>query len=282
MKINQYSTANEFLLKCEVILLENETQNNLILGLADSLAKRKRQGNGELFFSIEDGGEIIAAALRTDVEKPISVSEVSNQAIDTFINYLLEKNIDLGGVVGEIKTSTYFAKEYTQTFKKPLKLFMHQGVYQLDELKVPPLMGNLLRVATEDDLSLVESFVHDFIKSCFPNDIKALDNVKTMSKRHIDHQALFLLEGSDGQLVSMACNNRETRNSGCISLVFTPDNQRGKGYGSLITALSSQRVLANGKKFCNLFTDLSNPTSNHIYQQIGYNKIGESKHFSFL
>jgi predicted GNAT family acetyltransferase len=37
--------------------------------------------------------------------------------------------------------------------------------------------------------------------------------------------------------------------------------------------------LKSGKKFCNLFTDLLNPTSNSIYQKIGYRKIGESKHF---
>ena len=282
MKINQYTTASQFLEKCENVLLKNETQNNLILGLADSLLKRKREGNGTLFFSFEDHGGIIGAALRTDVEKPLSISEVSNKATDALIIYLIKHKIDIGGVVGEIITSTNFSHKYSETLKMALKLIMHQGVYQLDKLIMPEFNGCNLKVANHGDLEVVETFVRGFIMDCFPDDKSALDNVKTMSKRHIDNKVLYLLEDSQGQFVSMACNNRETKNSGCVSLVYTPKGQRGRGFGSTITALSSQQVLKKGKSFCNLFTDLSNPTSNHIYKKIGYIQIGESKHFSFI
>lgn len=56
---------------------------------------------------------------------------------------------------------------------------------------------------------------------------------------------------------------------------------RGHGYGSLVTALVSEKVLKE-KKFANLFTDMTNPTSNSIYQKIGYKKIGENIHFDFI
>jgi len=32
-------------------------------------------------------------------------------------------------------------------------------------------------------------------------------------------------------------------------------------------------VLDNGKEFCSLYTDLSNPVSNSIYQKIGYHPV---------
>jgi predicted GNAT family acetyltransferase len=270
MKINQYTTASEFLNKCENILLEKETQNNLILGLADSLLKRKRKGNGTLFFSFEDHGSIIGAALRTDLEKPLSISEISKDGTDALVNYLAKLKINIGGVVGEIRTSTNFSNQYSVTVKKPLKLIM------------PELNGYNLKIAYEGDLFVVETFVRGFIMDCFPDDKSALDNVRTMSKRHIDNKVLYLLEDPHGKFVSMACNNRETKNSGCVSLVYTPKDQRGRGFGSIITALSSQEVFKKGKSFCNLFTDLSNPTSNHIYKKMGYIQIGESKHFSFI
>jgi predicted GNAT family acetyltransferase len=79
----------------------------------------------------------------------------------------------------------------------------------------------------------------------------------------------------------MAANSRFSQNGGTVSLVYTPDELRGHGYGSVVTALVSEIILKN-KKIANLFTDLTNPTSNSIYQKIGYKKVGENIHFDFL
>ena len=38
-------------------------------------------------------------------------------------------------------------------------------------------------------------------------------------------------------------------------------------------AALSQRMLDAGRRFCFLYTDLSNPTSNAIYQHIGYEPV---------
>ncbi|RMG86271.1 MAG: GNAT family N-acetyltransferase, partial [Chloroflexi bacterium] len=35
----------------------------------------------------------------------------------------------------------------------------------------------------------------------------------------------------------------------------------------------SQWLLEQGRQFCFLFTDLANPTSNHIYQEVGYEAV---------
>ena len=35
----------------------------------------------------------------------------------------------------------------------------------------------------------------------------------------------------------------------------------------------SQEALDSGRRFCFLFTDAANPTSNHIYQEIGYEHV---------
>ena len=47
-----------------------------------------------------------------------------------------------------------------------------------------------------------------------------------------------------------------------------------------VAALSQQR-LASGKLFCTLFTDLGNPTSNSIYQQIGYRPVCDFNAYDF-
>lgn len=42
---------------------------------------------------------------------------------------------------------------------------------------------------------------------------------------------------------------------------------------TVVLAALSQHQLDTGKRFCSLFTDLSNPTSNHSYQTIGYEPV---------
>jgi hypothetical protein len=42
-----------------------------------------------------------------------------------------------------------------------------------------------------------------------------------------------------------------------------------------------QAMLDAGRTFCFLFTDLANPTSNHIYQQIGYRPVCDVDSYAF-
>lgn len=48
----------------------------------------------------------------------------------------------------------------------------------------------------------------------------------------------------------------------------------------LVAALS-QRLLDEGHHCTFLFTDLANPTSNHIYQQVGYEPVSDVSVYTF-
>lgn len=52
-------------------------------------------------------------------------------------------------------------------------------------------------------------------------------------------------------------------------------------YASALTAAASQDQLDAGRTYCFLFTDLANPTSNHIYQQIGYEPVSDVNMYRF-
>ena len=56
---------------------------------------------------------------------------------------------------------------------------------------------------------------------------------------------------------------------------------RGRGYASGCVAALSQAMLDRGKRFCALYTDLSNPISNKIYQNVGYRPIVDCSMVSF-
>ena len=60
-----------------------------------------------------------------------------------------------------------------------------------------------------------------------------------------------------------------------VQLVFTPPELRGHGFASACVAVVTARELAAGRTPM-LYTDLTNPTSNAIYQRIGYRWVTEA------
>ena len=75
------------------------------------------------------------------------------------------------------------------------------------------------------------------------------------------------------KIVSIAMKTRETPHGQFISRVYTPAEERGRGYATSCVAALSRLVLREGNEYCGLFTDLDNPISNHIYKKMGYEPV---------
>ena len=66
-----------------------------------------------------------------------------------------------------------------------------------------------------------------------------------------------------------------------VSAVYTPPALRGHGYARANVAGASQHALDSGATICMLYTDRANPTSNRIYQDIGYRPVGDAQEWLF-
>jgi len=82
-------------------------------------------------------------------------------------------------------------------------------------------------------------------------------------------------------VLSMATVERDTAHGIAISWVYTPSHLRKRGYATACVAALTQRMLDSGKHFCCLYTDLANPTSNSIYEKIGYQPICDVQDWLF-
>ncbi len=80
----------------------------------------------------------------------------------------------------------------------------------------------------------------------------------------------------------MVFSGGSTPNGKRITAVYTPPEHRQKGYATSCVAALSQNLLDSGCKYCFLFTDLANPTSNHIYHKIGYRPVSNWSNYSFV
>jgi predicted GNAT family acetyltransferase len=66
-----------------------------------------------------------------------------------------------------------------------------------------------------------------------------------------------------------------------INLVYTPPDRRRRGYATAAVAALTQQLLNSGSRYCCLYTDLANPTSNSVYRRIGYRPVCDIDQYSF-
>lgn len=283
IRIIQHQEIQSFLDYNEELLLKNESFHNSMLGLAYSIRERPLEENVvPLYYSIIENDKVVAAGIRSIKERPFIISEMNTHSLDLLIQELISKNIELKAIVGEEKSTTYFKDQWIKIKGIDASLNLKLGVYECKKVIPPSVMKGELIQASEEHRKIVREYIKEFSIDCFPDTPSNDERDEALVNRHLLNGSLYLLKNLNNELVTMAANTRSTLNGGTISLVYTPPHFRGSGYGSNAVALLSEKIISNGKKFTNLYTDLKNPTSNSIYQKIGYVMIGQHIHWDFV
>jgi predicted GNAT family acetyltransferase len=150
-------------------------------------------------------------------------------------------------------------------------------MYELREVCTPITERGRLGAAGMKDLELIARWWHTVRMVMFAAS-DAEEDMRTAQGR-IGDRDVYLWE--DGEPVSMASGTRPTRRGISIGMVFTPPEMRNRGFATACVAELSRRLLRTGREFCTLYADVINPTSNHIYQTIGYRPAGDFDEYSF-
>ncbi|MEJ6527413.1 GNAT family N-acetyltransferase [Exiguobacterium sp. USCH10] len=274
MKWIEWKDPNHFADRVIDALLKEEAKNSLMIGVLNNVI----QGVYETFhqFTVEENGELLAI-LQVTPPHPlhyiVADSEREEELPAFIIPHLLENEIPFTEVVSERSQAERFGKAWQEITSGTSEMFMSQGLYRLDEVEDIEMAKGHMRKATTADQAQLEAWYSAFeaesgLRSSSPEKVtKAID---TMLK---NDDAVFW--EVDGQLVSCAKRSRPTENGITVSFVYTSPDARGRGYArSLVADLSRQ--LLETKSFCVLYTDLTNPTSNKIYQEVGYEQIMDS------
>jgi predicted GNAT family acetyltransferase len=85
----------------------------------------------------------------------------------------------------------------------------------------------------------------------------------------------------DGRPVAMCASPGGAPSGARISLVYTPPDLRRRGYATAAVSALTRRLLFGGSRYCCLYTDLANPTSNNVYRRIGYRPVCDIDEYSF-
>lgn len=250
-------------------LEKNEQENNLMLGILQVAQE-------PTFMGVAKRGEEIAIVfLQTEekIQMIVATSEIAEEDIVELAKKLTRVYSNVPGLIGNKKIVQKLAEEIAVLENKKTNVVMEQGVYALQQIKKKWNEDGAFREIGSDELPLIEQWIYQFCEDVRLPTTK--EEAKQTAHTLITNRRLFGLE-VDGKLVSVAAKTRPTTNNITVNFVYTPKEARKKGYASSCVAALSQRMLDEGYKSTTLYTDLANPTSNKIYQEIGYEQIAES------
>ncbi|MBE3597589.1 MAG: GNAT family N-acetyltransferase [Limnochordaceae bacterium] len=276
-------SAAEFLRLVEPFLLQHEAEHNLMLGIAASLSREPDRFEQPPYLSaVEEAGQVIAAAVMTPPRNLVLSRVEAPGALDLFAGDLLAGGWSVPGVLGSKVVSRQFAELWHQRKGVPFRSGMAQRIYALQQVRPVKGVPGRLRRVTENDRTLLVQWVTAFAAEALG------EPDPTRAERFVDahlrpeKRSIFLWEdGQPPRPVSMAASGEPTPNGVRVNAVYTPPELRRRGYASACVAALSQWLLDSGYRYCFLYTDLNNPTSNHIYQAIGYEPVCDVDEYKF-
>jgi RimJ/RimL family protein N-acetyltransferase len=164
---------------------------------------------------------------------------------------------------------TAFSAAWAEATGSSTTVAQRQRLFRLDRLLPPdPAPQGAARIAGPGDRELLIEWSEAFNLETHG---VARDHARTVDDR-LSHGGLTLWEVA-GQPVAMAGCTRDVAGVVRVAGVYTVPAHRQRGYGAAVTSAVSQAALDAGASAVVLFTDLANPTSNAIYQRLGYRPV---------
>jgi predicted GNAT family acetyltransferase len=182
------------------------------------------------------------------------------------------------GVNGATPVAVQFASVWSALAGERAVLDVAMRLYRLGELVPPdPAPPGRARSATVDDTGLLIEWMHRFGEDAT---MQIHDVPNTVADR-LGYGGLTLWEDEEGTPVSLAGRTRPAAGVVRIGPVYTPRERRRRGWGAAVTAAASRAALDAGSREVVLFTDLANPTSNELYQRLGYRPVSDRTVLAF-
>ncbi|MGW3202843.1 GNAT family N-acetyltransferase [Streptomyces sp. NPDC001135] len=266
---------DEFLARAGDFLRSRPALHTVPLTVVDALRRRGLHLYGEqapLFGLLAaDDGTVRAALLHTP-PFPVHVTALTPQEADALAVRYAELGRPLPGVSGPQETAEAFAAAWQRRTGAAVAVDKRQRLYRLGELTAPePRPRGRARIAGPADRDLLIRWFQEFEEITGG----VGQNAGNWADARISYGGVTFWETPDGAPLAMAGATPRTAGQVRIAPVYTPADLRGRGYAGAATAEVSRAARQAGATEVLLFTDLANPTSNGLYQRIGYRPVAD-------
>jgi predicted GNAT family acetyltransferase len=262
-------SVEEFHAAAGAFLASRPVEHSVPLTLIDTLRTRDLHAYGpeDPFFGFwESAGDVAGACLQTP-PFPLMMTGMPAEAVAELAALVADR--PLPGVNALAADAEVFAGAWHRLTGATVTAGRRSRLFRLDRLvpPVPPVPGKA-RVAGESDRDLLIRWMEGFHREVADThrDVAGLVDEK------LAYGGLTLWE-ADGEPVSMAGASRIEAGMVRVLAVYTPPERRGRGYAGAVTTVVSRAALDAGADDVVLFTDLANPTSNALYQRLGYRPV---------
>ncbi|HET6731893.1 GNAT family N-acetyltransferase [Mycobacterium sp.] len=230
--------------------------------------------------TVWNAGIPIGAAMQTP-PYPLACNAIPADCVDAVAEAVARVRPELTGARGARDATVAFSDAWGAVTGRTGHVSVGERLYRLGTLRPPSGVAGLARTAHDGDRRLLVDWVERFFVETFSH-----QRNDAAGERFIDAAAdkgdQFILWSVDATPVSMAMLRAPAAGVSRIGPVFTPSTHRGHGYGSAVTAAAAALALRRGVTDVVLFADLANPTSNAIYQRIGFEAVGDSVRIDFV
>ncbi|MGZ4360012.1 MAG: GNAT family N-acetyltransferase [Gaiellaceae bacterium] len=278
--LTRHETADSLLAQAGGYLTHREAEHNLLLGICGQLRPAPQPRWRDAYLAhVQAGTEVVAVAMRTPPHNLV-LSEVDrHDAVDLLVDDAAQTEPELPGVLGPKEASRRFADLWQERVGRAASRGMAQRIFCCERVLEPPAPGGAMRRAQGADRPLLVDWFGRFLVETFAE-------LRSQPEQSVDYalerpgrEGPYLWE--DPSPVALAGCGSPTPNGIRIGPVYTPHEHRRRGYASALVAELTQHLLAGGTRFCFLFTDLANPTSNRIYRRIGYEAVTDVDEYRF-
>ncbi|MHA5054212.1 GNAT family N-acetyltransferase [Streptomyces sp. SD15] len=229
-------------------------------------------GTGAPVFGLLERADEVRATFYRLPPRGLGLTPLTPEQADSLAAHLAALGHSLPSVSADHSTATAFAEAWQRhTGATPKLRDTRLRLYRLGTLTPPePLPAGRGRVLGEQDLEQVMFWCGEFAKAV-GEDVSI--DAETWAHTRFADKRYTLWETPDGTPVSIAGMNPMSGGQIQVDIVYTPAHLRGRGYAGAVAAEVSRAALAVGARDVVLFADLSNPTSNALYQRLGYRPL---------
>ena len=267
--VHRFTEPKAFLTRAQSFLRAEEAENVLMLGICGSA----HFDDSCYLATVEEDQAVVACALRTPPHSAL-LTRADRRALRMLAADLADKYEDLPAVAGPEPAVGVFATLWSARTGAAAGPAMRMRVFEARRVVQPPTAAGRLRAATEADLPILAPWMAAFVEETGLDDPSDPGDV---ARERIREGSLFIWD--DARPVSMAAWAGRTGRMVRINYVYTPPEHRECGYASACVASLTQQLLDEGVALCCLYTDLTNPTSNKIYQAIGYRPVCDAAEY---
>lgn len=223
--------------------------------------------------TVSDGGEVVGAAVQTP-PYPLVCAGLPRAAVVSVVTALADVIPGLRSVRGIREVTAAFAAEWERRTGVTVADSTEERLHVLGDLVAPTGVAGEARPHGDDDGDLLGDWSGRFFVESFGVAPRPIAH-RAFVTNYLRAGARFQLWCHDGEPVSMAMVRRPVHGVARIGPVYTPDAERGHGYGSAVTAAAAAAARDSGAADVVLFTDLANPVSNSIYRTIGFRPVAD-------